>query len=219
MKSDRDPRSGIRGAELGTRGPESPELPDGRDEQMLAEVDRELRRLLSAVPSPGFEARVLAGIAQDEVHGRSSSMWLAAAAALVLGAGLLFVLVRSPAIDTTMTPPMARHGEDVVLPSVRSQPPAIGEVRTRRVPHAGRVQSRPVRRPQPEVIVPLNQMEAVRRLVRAFNEGRVEAAPEAAGGPLAPPEEIAVPPLEVEPIPVPALDAGAAALPQPRKGV
>jgi hypothetical protein len=55
-------------------------------------------------------------------------------------------------------------------------------------------------------------MEAVRRLVRAVNEGRVVgaiAAPQE--GPVAPPAELAVAPLVVEPIPVPALEPGAEA--------
>jgi hypothetical protein len=62
------------------------------------------------------------------------------------------------------------------------------------------------RRPEPEVIVPLNQMEAVRRLVRAVNEGRVEAPAEPPQGPMALPAELAIAPLVVEPIPVRALD-------------
>jgi hypothetical protein len=56
---------------------------------------------------------------------------------------------------------------------------------------------------KPEVLVPPNQMEAVRRLVRAANEGRfVEAPAEPVPGPMAPPATVDVIPLTVEPIPL-----------------
>jgi len=59
---------------------------------------------------------------------------------------------------------------------------------------------------EPEVIVPVNQMEAVRRLVRAVNEGRVEAPAEPPQGPMETPAELQVAPVEIKPIPLPPVD-------------
>ena len=51
-------------------------------------------------------------------------------------------------------------------------------------------------------------MEAVRRLVRAVNEGRVEAPAEPPQGPMAPPAAVGVAPVVVEPIPLSPLGPG-----------
>jgi hypothetical protein len=56
------------------------------------------------------------------------------------------------------------------------------------------------------VIVPPNQLEAVRRLVRAVNDGLVTVVPEPAGASVAPPAEIMVEPLVVDALPVPPLE-------------
>ena len=80
-----------------------------------------------------------------------------------------------------------------------SEPPRVDTVRARSAP----------RRAEPEVIVPLNQMEAVRRLVRAVNEGRIEPPAEPLEGPMTPPATLDVAPLVVEPIPLSPLAPGA----------
>jgi hypothetical protein len=189
-----------------------------RHERALAEVDRELRALLSEIPSGDFEGNVLARIARDEEPRRASYTWLAAAAALVLAAGLLYALTRSPAPDPTAPRQVTKHGSDILLPPVASQPrPAAGR-QSPRLPPAGRLARHETRRPQPEVIVPLNQMEAVRRLVRAFNEGRIEASAEPLDRPVEQPKEIVVEPVLVDPIPLPALDANTKAPEQPNRG-
>jgi hypothetical protein len=54
---------------------------------------------------------------------------------------------------------------------------------------------------EPEVLV-VNQIESVRRLVRAVNDGLVTVVPEPAGKSVAPPAEIVVPPLVVDALPV-----------------
>ncbi len=181
-----------------------------REEQVLAEMDRELKAALSVSPSADFEARVLQRVDEGQAPGRWTYGWLAAAASIVLVAGLFYALNRTPATDPAPPRQVVERGPDVVLSP--AQP-----TRVTKSPHAPRVVDaaarapRPTvaRRTQPEVIVPLNQMEAVRRLVRAVNEGRVEAIPAMPEGPIAPPAELAVVPLVVEPIPVPALEPGA----------
>ena len=189
-----------------------------RRARALAEVDRELRALLSEVPSGDFEASVLARIARDEEPRRTSYTWLAAAAALVLAAGLLYALSGGPALDVTAPPQLTKRGSDVLLPPVRPQPVPATDRERSRLPAVGRVARQEMQRPQPEVIVPLNQMEAVRRLVRAFNEGRIEASAEPLDRPVEQPKEIVVEPVLVDPIPVPALDPDAKAPEQPNRG-
>ncbi len=79
---------------------------------------------------------------------------------------------------------------------VRKSPAAPARVETVRVArHAPRTA-------EPDVLVPVNQMEAVRRLVRAVNEGRVEMPAEPPQGPMAPPPAVTVTPVAVEPIPM-----------------
>lgn len=200
VEDGRGPGSGIRD-------------PMARDEAVLAEVDRELKAALSVSPSTDFGARVLQRVEEDRAEGRSYSVWLAAAASIVLVAGLFYALNRTSATDPAPPRQVAERGADIVLASPQPTP-ATNEPQAPRVVAAAARAPRPTvaRRTEPEVIVPLNQMEAVRRLVRAVNEGRVVGAiaapPE---GPVAPPAELAVAPLVVEPIPVPALEPGAEA--------
>lgn len=177
------------------------------DERILAEVDRELRAALSVSPSADFEARVLRRVEEDDLPVRSYYPWLAAAAALALAAGLFYALGRAPEIETVSPPQMADRRPDVLLPPIAAHPAsAPGEPEASRVMAAARPPRPAARRPEPEVIVPLNQMEAVRRLVRAVNEGRIDAPAEPQEGPMPVPAELAVAPLVVDPIPVPALE-------------
>jgi hypothetical protein len=217
----RDPGSGIRGPGSGVRDPGSGiRGPEDRDTQLLAEVDRELRAALSIAPSADFEARVLQRIEADRPvrvgvfgagRGLQTPALLAAAASLVLAAGLFYAVNRTPASDPRSPQQVVEHrapvsspapdhapvATDVAPPRVNITPSRVDAPRTARLT---------ARRPEPEVIVPLNQMEAVRRLVRAVNEGRVEAPAEPPQGPMALPSELAIAPLVVEPIPVRALD-------------
>lgn len=173
-----------------------------REEQVLAEIDRELAAALSVTPSAEFEARVLQRVDDGEAPRRWSSAWLAAAASLVLAAGLFYMMNRAPAIED-VPQPIATNRPDVVLPA----PEAVPMVKAVERPHpaAGARVRRPARAAEPEVIV-VNQMDAVRRLVRAVNDGRLDPPAEPLQGPVAPPAELAVDPLVIEPIPVPALE-------------
>src|SRR6266545_447809 len=67
---------------------------------MLSEqdVDRELKAALSVSPSPDFEARILQRVEADRPpHWRTHYGWVAAAAALVLAAGVFYAMNRTPA--------------------------------------------------------------------------------------------------------------------------
>jgi hypothetical protein len=171
--------------------------------QVLAEIDRELKAALSVSPPADFEARVLRRVEEDRAPARSLYGWLAAAAALVVATGLFYALTRNPASDAVAPPAIADRRPGIQLPQATPPHDPAAAFETRYVDR--HFMPGPVRiaRPEPEVIVPVNQMEAVRRLVRAANEGLVEVPPEPVQGPLAPPAELAVAPLVIEPIPVP----------------
>lgn len=177
---------------------------------MLSEqdVDRELKAALSVSPSPGFEARVLQRVEADRPsRGRARYGWLAAAASLVIAAGAIYALNRTPpavpqVVQQTAPPAMSPRSEAPIHEQV-IEPPRIETVRIART--AARTAPR---RAEPEVLVPVNQMEAVRRLVRVINEGRVEVPAEPAQGPMAPPVAVAIAPVVVQPILLSPLGSG-----------
>lgn len=177
------------------------------------DVDRELQAVLSVSPSPEFEARVLQRVEADRPAWRPHYGWLAAAASLVIAAGVFYALNRPSSVAPA---PPAQRVEQApragVVAAVREPPVRRPEDRTSvaETPRVRAVHARssaPRRAPrtaphtaEPEVIVPLNQMAAVRRLVRAVNEGRLAAPAEPPQGPMAPPETVAIVPIVVEPI-------------------
>ena len=167
------------------------------------DVDRELKAALSVSPSPEFEARVLQRVGTD----RSSRWpahygWFAAAASLVIAAGVFYAMNRTavvvvpaaaPKIVERTAPPAIMPPPEAPVRKSATAPPRVETVRAaRRAPRAG----------EPEVLVPLNQMEAVRRLIRAVNEGRIEVPAEPPPGPMAPPPAVTVTPVVIEPIPL-----------------
>lgn len=174
------------------------------------DVDRELKAALSVSPSPDFAARVLQRVEADRPSRRATHYaWLAAAASLVIAAGVFYALNRTPAVVTgppapqvveRPAPPVDIPRPDAPVQRDTIEPPRVQTVRASR--SAPRVT-------EPEVLVPMDQMEAVRRLVRAVNEGRpVEAPAEPLEGPLAPPAQVGVAPLVVAPIPLSPLGPG-----------
>ena len=171
------------------------------------DVDRELKAALSVSPSPDFEARVLQRVEADRPpHWPAHYGWLAAAASLILVASVFYALNRTalvvveppaPQIVEHPAPPVEMPRHEVPAGTNTSEPPRAQTVRA-----AVRYFPAP-RTAEPEVLVPLNQMEAVRRLVREVNEGRlIEAPAERLPGPMAPPAHVGVTPLVVEPIPL-----------------
>jgi hypothetical protein len=182
------------------------------------DVDRELKAALSVSPSPDFEGRVLQRVEAERPSRWAHYGWLATAASLVMVAGVFYALNRTSAV---VAPPTPAHAVEQTAPragvagAVReprvSQPetqknipelPRVLAARTQR--SAARSAQRTTSRTgEPEIIVPLNQMAAVRRLVRAVNEGRIEAPAEPQQEPMAAPETLAIVPIVVVPISIP----------------
>ena len=198
-------------------------MPDERNalnenDEALAIVDRELREIMAAEPSPEFSDRVRAAVRADRPADPTSTWWpLAAAAVLALVAGSVVIGTMSrgtmsrrdagppsaapptvvaekpppPPIAPAFTPPAER-------PVVRS---TSREVRWPATPLAA---SRPS---EPEVLVDPRQREAIERLLvlaRGLPESH-EPEPKASGGIV---EALLVPIVIVEPLEVPALPVG-----------
>ena len=187
---------------------------------MLSEhdIDRELKAALSVSPSPDFAARVLQRVEDDRPSSWATRYgWLAAAAAVVIAAGVFYALPRTPsapppapqvAEQTAPRAPMAQPDIRVPIPV---EAPARTSTPASEVPRVAvvRAASRAPRVAEPEVLVPVNQMEAVRRLVREVNAGRlIEPPAEILPGPMAPPATLGVAPVVVDPIPLSPLAPG-----------
>jgi hypothetical protein len=181
---------------------------------MLSEqdVDRELKAALSLSPSPDFEARVLRRVEADRPsYAASHYGWFDAAASLVLAAGVFYAMNRTsvavvpvPAPSAVVPVPAPQIHEHTAPPAIVAPPAAPVRKSAGAPPRVETVRvARHAPRPaEPEVLVPLNQMEAVRRLVRAVNEGRIEVPAEPPQGPMAPLPLVTVAPVVIEPIPL-----------------
>lgn len=170
------------------------------------DVDRELKAALSVSPSPDFAARVLQRVEADRPSHRAAHYaWLAAAASLVIAASVFYALNRTPALVTgTPVPQVVEHTAPRTVMPVREAP---ARKNTSEPPRAQTARASvgylpAPRTAEPEVLVSPDQMEAVRRLVRAVNEGRLELPAEPAAGPMAPPATLEVAPVGVAPIPL-----------------
>ena len=181
------------------------------------DVDRELKAALTVSPSPDFEARVLRQVEADRPSRSVATYgWLAAAASIVVAAGLFYALNRTPTAGVPTTPQVAERAA-LTPPTTAPAPPNLVETaipgpRPRIRPSADLVVAR-ARRPQPqaraaqpEVIVAPKQLAAVRRLIREVNDGLSVPEPvqETATGE---PAVVVVVPLAIEPLTVPTLEA------------
>jgi hypothetical protein len=181
------------------------------------DVDRELKAALSVSPSPDFEARVLQRVEADRrSYWPAHYGWFAAAAAsVVIVAGAFYALTRTPSVVApSPAPQVVEQTAPPASAPPRALPPRYDAPAARQATTPPRVDTvrasrNAPRTTAPEVIVPLNQMEAVHRLVHAVNEGRLELPAEPLRGPLAPPAKLDVAPLVIEPIPVAPVDPGA----------
>ena len=180
------------------------------------DVDRELKAALSAAPSPDFEARVLQRVEADRpvrvgmfgVGRGLTTRALPIAASIVIAAGLFYAMNRTPAVVAPPAAPPIVERTAPPAPKTAPMRPAVEEIAPPRVETVHALRRAP-RTTEPEVIVPMNQMEAVRRLVRAVNEGRITAPTEPVESVKAASTEVTVAPLVVDPIPVPGLEPGA----------
>ncbi len=188
------------------------------------DVDRELKAALLVSPSPEFEMRVrqrveedrpvrLGGVARGlppslKLRWTGKTAGLPIAASMVLAAGLFYALNRTPVVVAPhAAPPVVARTEP--RPAPAPAPPSTAKsVERLRGARVGPVVA--ARGAEPEVIIAVNQMEAVRRLADAVNEGRIVLTAPAEGS-VEPPVEVVVPPIVGGPLPVPALDPEAGA--------
>ena len=195
-----------------------------RSDAVLGELDEELKAELMVRPSADFEARVLRRVEADVAGGwswRRSFALLPAAAALIIAVALAMMVKKDVRVDTPSPVPQIAErsteppaGRRVVSAVTRTPAPAIAG-RSRLVwvaapkPRATETGATPA----PEVLVPPQQAEAVRRLARAVLDGHLLSVPEPHDGPALPPSEVVVPSLLVEPLPVPSVEPGVDQLP------
>jgi hypothetical protein len=196
-------------------------------ERPLNDLDRELRDLLAIEPSPEFAAGIRARVAEQAIAGGwRPPLWLAAAAVLVVSAGLGLVMltpsrapsVVAPDVRLSVAPVPVAPVAAVVPPAAPAGPSAErrreGTMRTSQPPaRAGAADSQ-----APVIIIDPRQREVVARLFddlrRSMAGGRevkvddTVAETEIAEIALAP---IAVAPMVVEPIPVTVVDGGTVA--------
>jgi hypothetical protein len=200
------------------------------NEQRLTEVDLELKATLSIRPSADFEARVLRRIEETTAAPRGwmpRYLVLAAAAAVIIASAVALLMKRpsvesqfqAPTVAATPSPtPDRKPGSETASSSGALVPEVIAEgAGSRRI--LPRISDQAGTRTdvrialEPEVIVPREHAEAVRRLVRGIAEERFTVP--AAADPTVPqaPEVFLVKPLIVDPIPIPAVDGPGAPTP------
>jgi hypothetical protein len=132
----------------------------------------DLRAALAIEPSPSFEARVRAAAATDAEQRRNWWPWLVAA-----GACAALAVVAATSWPRAVEVQPARMAATFGAPAT---PPAVSAPSTSRRsarPIASRATSTaPVRRREPEVLVPRDQAIALDRLIRGISEGRATLA-------------------------------------------
>ena len=168
---------------------------DEREQSLLGRIDEELRQALDVAPSPAFLPRVREKVAREAAPRAWGLSWLvlavAGAAAVAAAAWLLQsqpapqsspvaeLRVERPALSATTAPavPEARRAVKVVPVAATAQPA-----------------------PQPEILVPPGQEEALRRFVSAIWSGQVDATAIIAGDAPSVLPDLVIAPLEVKPL-------------------
>jgi hypothetical protein len=181
---------------------------------LIGDIDRELHAALDIEASSDFAARVRARIAAEpEGHAWWSPRFVVVAAVSIAVTLAVLLLVQALRLNDPAAP--TRASEPAALP--HGSAPGIDDRGPRtptphRVDASRRVSSRrPIARPallEPEVLVPRAHAEAVRRLVHAVAEGRLELpAPPQVTSDAAP---MLIPPVAVVPVAVPPIEIAAA---------
>jgi hypothetical protein len=187
-------------------------------DEHLDDALKDLRAELNVTPSPEFAAKVRERIEQAPAK-PSWNVWAwAGAAATCVVAVIAVVLWRSGQHDTsgrepvtlaeaqpvaTAQPPVAARPapvEPLVTPSARAAAPLVAHATAPVGPAAAR-------RTEPEVLVPPDQLNAIRRLMAAVRAGEAAGLPQAPTlidpdtGELIPPKLIEIPLIVVDPLP------------------
>lgn len=174
------------------------------------DIERTLRAALDVTPPAGFEGRVGERIRMTRPPRRLAlPAWLGAAAAIVLAVGWWLLSTSngglSPVIEPARQASAPRQRPVMLAPDVPEGSPL--PARGRRPDRVRSVTpSTAAVRAAPEVIVPPNQLEILRRFARGVNTGTVTMVEAPLVAPTQP-VELVVPPLVVEPIPVVALES------------
>lgn len=185
--------------------------------RMLEGLDDELQRALAVVPSAAFARGVHSRIDHAPASSTRALWWgacgVAAAILLVVGINALRSTdgVRPRLADAAPQPPPTAAASAPTVPVVspvvekpqaprRTERPAAHHVR--RVP-APEAQTAAL--PAAEVLVPPDQQRAIVHLLRLVRNGTLDGSrlPVGRQGESAPPAELVVPPLTIEPIAVP----------------
>jgi hypothetical protein len=192
------------------------------EERRLArEMDGDLRAMLAVEPSPAFEARVRARVAGER---QRSAWWMTWRIPAVVGAVAAVVLVvvsvmrsgpdggvRPPApqlVTIQPAPPVTPSQPVPEAPIAKPQPERAASRRIP-VPRSERVVA-VARRAEPEVLVPRDQEETLRKLVAGLRQGRVDLStlPVAAESTTGELKELTIPLLEIEPLAAPVTNTG-----------
>lgn len=184
---------------------------------VLVHIDQVLTSHLDVEPSPALRSRVISRVAQAEGKRRRLAPW-AAAAALAAGLGIALAggLARHPDASferVTATDPTVPVGGALKAESATPVPP-VPTAAAAVTPHVVRRRSppaaaRPAAAPEPEVLVPPGQEEALRRFVAGLREEPGTARPllratATVDSPVSPPPLIHIPVLASEPLSDPA---------------
>jgi len=167
------------------------------EQRRLAQaIDRSLAESLECEPSPEFAARVRQRIAQPDAVSGWWSTWKLAAVGALAGLALLAAWMLRPHVEAPVRVAKATPGAQT-LPS-RSNAAAkpvhpVGAGRVRRRKEALLVAANTM----PEVLVPAEEVLAVRRFIEQLRQKRIDGAVLAAARPAAT-EELKVESLEVE---------------------
>lgn len=159
-------------------------------------IEDELGALLAAEPSPGLVPGVRRCLERRrEVRARRLP-WLAAAAAAALA--IVALGVRFVGRPAAAPPPAVAPRQALVVPPSPALAPA--KVREARPPSRRLVRAEPAQPQGPEVLVPRDQEELLRRLVRATEDQPLAIARATAGSSASDLAQIYVPPIEVRPL-------------------
>jgi hypothetical protein len=145
--------------------------------ELTALVDRGMDLLVEGAPSPGFELRLRARLAQEAIPARRvwAARTMAAAAALALAGAVLLGAILTfhdknlgPAIAWQALPPATVAAENAEAPDRR--------VSMRRLRPTRAVSAGPVRANEPAVLIDPSQLAAIEEFASAIGAGRVEGA-------------------------------------------
>lgn len=178
----------------------------------LALVDSDLRQLVAAEPSPGLAVRIRLATAETRASGGLPAFALQALAAGAVLAALVFALLRShepattPVARLTPRPPQA-EGTPLPAPAPQAHEarPALLPGRPVEAMRHSPASAHTALPPEPEVLVPPGQVEALQRLAALVSRERI-APPSLAAVEQGSPELAALSPIEVRSVEITPLE-------------